>query len=311
MTTGGDDGTPEVPGGTGRKAFRPRGAARYLDKAVDILRPNSAEERARDRAWMEHFAASFLEHRHVATHGSRLLSDVRLELRELAPAAERLLKRLAKLSRPARQELENEYEGDVTLRRLVDEAGPGAEALPDSQRLSRLKDDLALLAVLAETAAEGRVKGKGGGASERRVKGRHGGAAEKGRYKGLNYHTTLLGNPLRWLAFEAARRIDAYRRGRWYGIRARPHLKITGQPGGHVHELARAVAAYALGEEPEEGLDDAVERAVADWKKAERNRLLLKLEAQCDARPLSESDKALKAIIAETDARIAAKRRRK
>jgi hypothetical protein len=292
MTTDGDDGTPAAPGGTGREAFRPRGAASYLEAAVDLLGPfASPEERASDRETMERFAARFFEYDHVVKHESRLRADVRLELRELAPAAERLLERLAKLSRPARQELENECQQDASLRRSVARTKPGADAPPEFGRLARLEDELAALAVLAEAAADDRVKSKGGS---------------------LNYETAIHGTPLRHLAFEAAGLIDAYRRGA-YGLRPRPHLKVTGYPGGQVSRLTRAVAAHALGAEPEAGLKKVVERAVKDWRK-ERERELLWEVGRGDYLPggawRARADKAVEALLAETDGRIAARRGR-
>jgi hypothetical protein len=270
-------GGPEALGGAICRLPKPRGEASYLERAVDIL-GSTKEERAGDREELLAFTADFLAHHYQATIDTRLRSDVRDELLGLPRAAEQLLAMLAKLSRPAQQELNGAYNSEVMRRRRRDTTDADENARLSFGPIAQLKIELAALAVLAGRAANGRVKGKGGD---------------------LNYQTALLGNPLSWLAYWAADWIHAYRVGAC-GVRPRPHLRVTGYSKGHAYQLAYNIAVYALGEEPGSKLGKIVERSVARWKKSQRNELLWRAASHF----LGYDPGAADILSAETDEQI-------
>jgi hypothetical protein len=284
MTTDNTDSGPDNPGGAGPPVRQPRGAANYLDKAVDILRPTK-EERAGDREQLHGFTADFLAHHYQATKDTRLRSDVRRELLGLPRAAEQLLARLAELTRPAQQELNNAYTLEVMRRRRRRDTTDADENAPLCfGPIAQLEIELAALAVLADKAANGRVKGAGGN---------------------LNYETALFGNPLSYLAYWAADWIHAYRVGAC-GVRPRPHLRVTGYSKGYVYRLAHNIAAYALGEEPGSELGKDVERSVELWKQSHWDERRWRAASHLHWHDPGAADK----LAAETDEQITARLRR-
>ena len=263
---------------------KPRGAASYLERAVDIL-GSTKEERAGDREQLLAFTADFLAHHYQATIDTRLRSDVRDELLGLPRAAEQLLAMLAKLSRPAQQELDNAYTLEVMRRRRRRGTADADEDAPLCfGPIAQLKIELAALAVLAGKAANGRVKGAGGD---------------------LNYETALFGNPLSYLAYWAADWVHAYRVGAC-GVRPRRRLRVTGYAKGHVYQLACNIAAYALGEEPGSKLGKIVERSVARWKQSQKDELVWRAASRLHWHAPGAADK----LLAETDEQITARLRR-
>jgi hypothetical protein len=147
----------------------------------------------------------------------------------------------------SRRAVEIEVRRDIFLRGRTcpDEPLPA----PQTGELSRLARQIAALAVFSDRAAEAN--------------------RDRGGPK-INAATALHGQPIRALAASAADCIDTHRRG-GPGLRARSHLRVSGYPNGPVYRLTACLAAYALGEEPERGLEEVVERAVSD-SRAERTR---------------------------------------
>src|SRR5215213_6035452 len=157
MTTEPTDSGLDDPRAPGLPVRQPRGAASYLERALDIL-GSTKEERVSDREQLVAFTADFLDHHYHAAIDTRLRSDVRDELLGLARAADQLLGVLAKLSQPAQRELKNAYSREALLRRRRGMSEADEEAPLSFGPLAQLKVELSALAVLAGKAADGRVK---------------------------------------------------------------------------------------------------------------------------------------------------------
>jgi hypothetical protein len=236
-----------------QEGLRPLGDVKSLEAAVELFAPfDSDEDRASTRRNLVGLVGLFLEHRTASARAPRV-AQVRRELKRLSASADAILSLLKELSAYSRQAIENYARRDSIVRGHEHPDKPRPS--PQTGELPQLAWQLAALAVFADEAASD--------------------CRDRGGAK-VNVETKLHGQPLRFLAFWSADYIHAYHHGQ-FGVRPRPHLRVTGYPSGPVYQLTACLAAYALGEAPESGLAEVVERAVRDWREDRDARELWRL----------------------------------